>query len=211
MAKNNMLLGYARNALGDIVFTRIKSTEIQKARNRKPANPRSEGQVNTRGRMMAAMEVAKFGRVIFQQANYRRPRNWSVVNNIVHNLLMHSINGFYPAIEIDFGYLAMSVGDMDEVISAAALPTTGKVTFNWALPVGSLSTTSTDYVVCALYNATKKKWTGRYNKVSAGSLTQDVEVPNIWKGDEVHAYMCAVAADLKNASPTTYVGTVSIV
>lgn len=211
MAKNNMLLGYARNALGDIVFTRIKTTEIQKARNRKPANPRSEGQVNTRGRMMAAMEVAKYGRVIFQQANYRRPRNWSVINNIVHNLLMHSITGFYPAIEIDFESLAMSVGDMDEVISAAALPTTGKVTFNWALPVGSLSTTSTDYVVCALYNATKKKWTGRYNKVSAGSLTQDVVVPAIWKGDEVHAYMCAVAADLKNASPTTYIGTVSIV
>ena len=210
MSKNNMLLGYARNALGDIVFTRIKTTQIQKARNRKPANPRSEGQVNTRQRMITAMQVAKRGRVIFQQANYRRPRNWSVINNIVHNLLMHSINGFYPAIEIDFESLAMSVGDMDEVISAAALPTTGKVTFNWALPVGSLSTTSTDYVVCALYNATKKKWTGRYNKVSAGSLTQDVVVPTNWKGDSCYAYMCAVAADLKNASPTTYIGTVTI-
>ena len=211
MAKNNMLLGYARNALGDIVFTRIKTTQIQKARNRKPANPRSEGQVNTRQRMITAMQVAKRGRVIFQQANYRRPRNWSVVNNIVHNLLMHSISGFYPAIEIDFENLAMSVGDMDEVVSAAALPTTGKVTFNWALPVGSLSTKSTDYVVCALCKYTKMKWIGRYNKVSAGSLTQDVEVPATWKADEVHAYMCTVASDLKNASPTTYLGTVSIV
>jgi hypothetical protein len=210
MAKNNMFLGYARNALGDIVFTRIKTTEIQKARNRKPANPRSEGQVNTRERMIAAMEIAKSGKVLFQQANYRRPRNWSVINNIVHNLLMHSITGYYPAIDIDFEHLAMSVGDMDEVISAAATATTGKVTFNWALPVGSLSTKSTDYVVCALFNDTKKKWIGRYSNVSAGTLTQDVEVPANWKGDAVHAYMCAVATDLKNASPTTYLGTVSL-
>ena len=210
MAKNNMLLGYARNALGDIVFTRIKTTEIQKARNRKPANPRSEGQVNTRQRMIAAMEVAKFGKVLFQQANYRRPRNWSVINNIVHNLLMNSISGFWPAIDIDYQHLAMSVGDMDEVISAAALPTTGKVTFNWALPVGSLSTKSTDYVVCALFNVAKGKWAGRYHQVSAGSQTQDVEEPANWKGDTCYAYMCAVAADLKNASPTTFLGTVSI-
>lgn len=210
MSKNNMLLGYARNALGDIVFTRIKTTQIQKARNRKPSNPRSEGQVNTRERMIVAMSVAKFGKVLFQQANYRRPRNWSVVNNIVHNLLMKSINGFYPAIDIDFEHLAMSVGDMDEVLSAAALPTSGKVTFSWALPVGSLSTKSTDYVVCALFNVTKMKWVGRYHQVVAGSLKQDVEVPSNWKGDDVHAYMCAVATDLKNASPTTYIGTVSI-
>ena len=206
-----MLLGYARNALGDIVFTRIKTTQIQKARNRNPANPRSEGQINTRGRMITAMEIAKYGKVLFQQANYRRPRNWSVINNIVHNLLMHSIIGFYPAIEVDFQNLAMSVGDMDEISNGAALATTGKVTFNWELPAGSISTTQTDYVVCALYNETKKKWQGRYNRVSAGALTQDVQVPQTWKGDQVHAYMCVVAADLKNASPTTYLGTVSIV
>lgn len=210
MAKNNMLLGYARNALGDIVFTRIKTTEIQKARNRKPANPRSEGQVNTRQRMIAAMEIAKRGKVLFQQANYRRPRNWSVVNNIVHNLLMYSIDGFYPAIEINLEHLVMSVGDMDEVVSAKATAAAGKVTFSWALPVGSLSTKSTDYVVCALFNSTKKKWTGRYYQVSAGSLTQDVEVPANWKGDDVYTYMCAVASDFKNASPTTNMGTVSI-
>lgn len=206
-----MLLGYARNALGDIVFSRIKTTQIQKARNRKPANPRSQAQVNTREKMAAAMAIAKFGKVLFQQANYRRPRNWSIVNNIVHNLLMHSISGDYPAIEVDFSHLFMSTGDMDEVSNAKTTATTGKVTFNWQLPIGSLSTKSADYVICALYNETKQKWGGRYNGISAGALTQDIDVPAKWKGDTVHAYMCAVAENLMNASPTTYLGTVAIV
>lgn len=211
MAKNNMLLGYARNALGDIVFSRIKTTEIQKARNRKPANPRSEGQVNTREKMKAAMAIAKMGAVLFQQANYRRPRNWSVVNNIVHNILIHATSGDYPAIEIDYQNLPMSTGDMDEISNGAILPTAGKVTFTWVLPAGSLSTKSTDYVVCALFNVTKMKWVGRYHQVVAGSLKQDVQVPNTWIGDTVHAYMCVVAANLKDASPTTYIDIVHVV
>lgn len=45
MAKGNMLLGYSRGAVGDVVFSRIKGQQVVRARNRKPANPKTVAQM----------------------------------------------------------------------------------------------------------------------------------------------------------------------
>lgn len=50
MAKGNMILGYLRGAIGDIVFWRAKGQQMSRARNRAPANPRTELQIDVRAR-----------------------------------------------------------------------------------------------------------------------------------------------------------------
>lgn len=50
MAKGNMILGYLRGAIGDIVFWRAKGQQMARARNRAPANPRTELQIDVRAR-----------------------------------------------------------------------------------------------------------------------------------------------------------------
>ncbi len=59
MAKNNMLLGYARGKVGDLVFQRRKGEQIVKARNRNPANPRTWAQQMQRVRMYAPVAFYK--------------------------------------------------------------------------------------------------------------------------------------------------------
>lgn len=59
MAKNNMLLGYARGKVGDIVFQRRKGEQIIKARNRNPNNPRTWSQQMQRVRMYAPVAFYK--------------------------------------------------------------------------------------------------------------------------------------------------------
>lgn len=57
MAKGNMILGYLRGAIGDIVFWRAKGQQMARARNRAPSNPRTEYQVTQRAKWA---NVAKF-------------------------------------------------------------------------------------------------------------------------------------------------------
>lgn len=59
MAKNNMLLGYARGKVGDLVFQRRKGEQIVKARNRNPNNPRTWSQQMQRVRMYAPVAFYK--------------------------------------------------------------------------------------------------------------------------------------------------------
>ena len=75
MAKNNMLLGYARGKVGDLVFQRRKGEQIVKARNRNPNNPRTWSQQMQRVRMYAPvafykMAVENFFRFAFEDKKY---------------------------------------------------------------------------------------------------------------------------------------------
>lgn len=58
MAKGNMLLGYSRGSVGDVVFSRSKGQQVQRARNRNPNNPKTFEQVLQRAYF--ASNVAAF-------------------------------------------------------------------------------------------------------------------------------------------------------
>lgn len=59
MAKGNMLLGYSRGAVGDLVFARSKGQQVARARNRNPNNPNTEAQVLQRSRFAGALRFFK--------------------------------------------------------------------------------------------------------------------------------------------------------
>lgn len=54
-----MLLGYARGSVGDVTFFRSKGTQKARARNRKPANPKTEKQVIQRAYFADAVRFFK--------------------------------------------------------------------------------------------------------------------------------------------------------
>lgn len=57
MAKGNAFVGMLRGSIGDVTFQRLKGAQISKARNRQPANPRSQAQQYQRARFL---EPSKF-------------------------------------------------------------------------------------------------------------------------------------------------------
>lgn len=68
MAKGNMLLGYARGKVGDLVFTRVDGEQVTRPRNRHPANPRTNKQLVQRAIMATVMAAYSAGRDIFDHS-----------------------------------------------------------------------------------------------------------------------------------------------
>lgn len=68
MAKGNMLLGYSRGKVGDVVFSRQNGEQITRARNRYPRNPRSNGQLYQRAIMATVMQAYSKGKAIFDHS-----------------------------------------------------------------------------------------------------------------------------------------------
>lgn len=56
MSKGNVVLGYGRGAIGDMVLTRLKGQQVAKARNRQPANPRTAPQMRQRAGFIAPLK-----------------------------------------------------------------------------------------------------------------------------------------------------------
>lgn len=76
-----MLLGMARGAVGDVVFSRLKGQQVSRARNRKPNNPRSSSQMYQRALFADAVKFYTRGRRnLFQFAFEDKKENESDYN-----------------------------------------------------------------------------------------------------------------------------------
>lgn len=63
-----MLLGFARNKLGDLVFSRSDGQQVIRARNRAPKNPNSDKQLVQRAIMANVMQLYSVGQSIFNHS-----------------------------------------------------------------------------------------------------------------------------------------------
>lgn len=68
MSKGNLLLGYARGAVGDVVFSRLDGQQITRARNRAPRNPKTNPQLVQRAFMATILQAYKAGKAIFDHS-----------------------------------------------------------------------------------------------------------------------------------------------
>lgn len=122
MSKGNVLLGMARGAVGDIVFSRLKGQQVTRARNRQPANPRTSSQMYQRALFTDAVKFYTRGRRnLFQFAFENKKENESDYNAFMRENAKRGVviskaafdNYGYPAL----GNFIMSKGTLPPMLS----------------------------------------------------------------------------------------------
>lgn len=122
MSKGNVLLGMARGAVGDIVFSRLKGQQVTRARNRQPANPRTSAQMYQRALFTDAVKFFTRGRRnLFQFAFENKKENESDYNAFMRENAKRGVviskaafdNYGYPAL----GNFIMSKGTLTPMTS----------------------------------------------------------------------------------------------
>lgn len=112
MATGNLLLGYGRRSIGDVTFYRSGGQQRSRARNRKPANPRSEKQsiqrmiLSTAAKMASAFEPIvnhSWEGVAVGQASVQHFR--SLAMNTLRTAAVKIIND--PSVRTPFGQYAI--------------------------------------------------------------------------------------------------------
>lgn len=107
MSKGNLFLGYGRGSIGDVTFSRNKGQQVARARNRKPANPRTQKQMTQRSIFMSAVKFFSRGvQNLFQFAFEDKTQNESDYNCFMRHNAKSGIymtkdnfdNQRYPAI-----------------------------------------------------------------------------------------------------------------
>ena len=132
MSKGNVLLGMARGAVGDIVFSRLKGQQVTRARNRMPANPRTSSQMYQRALFTDAVKFYTRGRRnLFQFAFENKKENESDYNAFMRENAKRGVviskaafdNYGYPAL----GNFIMSKGTLPPMIGSELINTGMKV------------------------------------------------------------------------------------
>lgn len=124
MSKGNVLLGMARGAVGDVVFSRLKGQQVARARNRQPANPRTSSQMYQRALFTDAVKFFTRGRRnLFQFAFENKKANESDYNAFMRENAKRGVviskaafdNYGYPAL----GNFIMSKGTLPPMVESS--------------------------------------------------------------------------------------------
>lgn len=83
MSKGNMLLGYARGKVGDVVMARALGSQQTRAYNDKPKNPKTESQMNQRVKMLNLINFYKFSKNYLQYEKGGSNTKFSTFNKFV--------------------------------------------------------------------------------------------------------------------------------
>lgn len=115
MAKGNLILGYGRGAIGDVVLTRSGGQQTSRARNRTPRNPNSPLQVVQRARFRSASGFftqlgADFFKYAFAKKISESDYNIFVKNNSAVSPLV--AKGFYDSPSVMYAPMVMSTGSL---------------------------------------------------------------------------------------------------
>lgn len=118
-----MLLGMARGAVGDVVFSRLKGQQVSRARNRKPNNPRSSSQMYQRALFSDAVKFYTRGRRnLFQFAFEDKKENESDYNAFMR---INAKRGVVISKAAFDNYPYPALGDF--IMSKGTLPPTSSV------------------------------------------------------------------------------------
>lgn len=145
MAKGNMLLGYSRGSVGDVVFYRDGGTQRQRARNRNPNNPKTEAQQAQRSKFANAVKFFKqvnsnFFRFAFED---KKPNESDYNAFMRHNVSRSGYIGYaanklpnWPAL----GLWQLSDGSLPEITAAAESQVEGDLRYDLGVSIAGATT-----------------------------------------------------------------------
>lgn len=137
MAKGNMLLGRSRGSVGDVTFSVVKGQQVQKARNRQPANPRTLSQSFQRARFAAAVKFYTRGNQALYKFAFENKRS----TESDYNAFMRENVKIAPAISKaafdNYDYPVVAPFIMSKGSIAPLTCTEDTNNFNWVTPISA--------------------------------------------------------------------------
>lgn len=191
MSKGNMLLGYARGKVGDVVMARALGKQQTRAYNDKPKNPKTESQMNQRVKMLNLINFYKFSKNYLQYEKGGSNTKYSTFNKFVRYNIAATPNyltkeQFLNNDAIPNGYY-YSIGSLawpQIPFTIDSRDSNGSVNFNWELgnvnqfPFSFQSDDKASYVLSKLFSYFGAKTTnailtvfGQYSDAITGVAT----------------------------------------
>ena len=198
MAKfNSTTFGTISGRHGSAVAATTKDGKSYLRIFRAPSDPKSKKQVAQRTKFAFANSSLSCFRGLFKETfNNSRGMNMGVSYALKDAITCES-----PDFSIDYSKLLFTTGSINQALSATASQINSKVTVKWDFIEASLSKAD-DNVSFIFFNENTQLSIHLRDACIREDKTFDVELPEAWKGSEVHCWMYISATN--NLMSTNY-------
>jgi hypothetical protein len=201
------ILGGVSGKVANVIGARWKGIDYIRAKPLSVANPRTLAQVNQRNKFSLVLRFLQpnlnFVRVGYK--NYAVKK--SQFNSAMSYLLNNAIIGTSPNFDIDYSLALLTRGNLSGALNPVFdLTTAGQVQFSWDDNSAQGSALETDKVMVVVYNPLKGESVYLTEGAARIDLSQTVNIPNSYSGDEVHMFISFMNFEETQLSNSIYIG-----
>jgi hypothetical protein len=201
------ILGGVSGKVANVIGARWKGIDYIRAKPLSVANPRTLAQVNQRNKFSLVLRFLQpnlnFVRVGYK--NYAVKK--SQFNSAMSYLLNNAIIGTSPNFDIDYSLALLTRGNLSGALNPVFdLTTAGQVQFSWDDNSAQGSALVTDKVMVVVYNPLKGESVYLTEGAARIDLSQTVNIPNSYSGDEVHMFISFMNFEETQLSNSIYIG-----
>ncbi|TDQ09219.1 DUF6266 family protein [Pedobacter metabolipauper] len=206
----NGILGGVQGCIGDVEgFIRNGEAFIRK-RKKKSTVPRSVKQLANMQKMSVIGEMihsmTSFVALGFELIS--KNQSFSANNAAKSYQLKHSLQGQYPNLNIDYAQVRLSEGQLPVAVNPIVNLMDNGVQFSWEIDADQSYDRATPRVMLLVYAPALKKSYYTLSGARKNAGTDFMELPDSFKGHELHAYISFITDDKNEISNSAYVGSI---
>ncbi|HEY1008605.1 MAG TPA: DUF6266 family protein [Sphingobacteriaceae bacterium] len=174
--------------------------------------PATQRQLEQRAKFQTAVNFLQSAKSVLNLGFRTQKTGRATGYNIgLQKLLAEAITGVYPAFAIDYAKVTISAGGLGSAIGPAMLsaqPAT--LTITWAPSVNGLNAFVDDQAKILMYNEAKNQFILNDTEVLRSEGMYETELPAVYSGDQIHAWIFFTDRNNALTSNSIYVGSVML-
>jgi len=206
--KKGIIGGFA-GRVGPVIGSSWKGIPYMKTRPEKVANPRTPGQLNHRGKLVATIRflspLKEFLRAGFVEMAIRMTEFTAAMSSNYH----HAVTGSYPDFEIDYPRVLVSQGTLCGAWNPAVRAEAGQLIFSWQNNADNMEVMDTDRVMLLVYHPALHKAVYLVGGNTRDIGSQVLILPSSFTGAELHCYLAFQNMERTAASNSQWLGNCS--
>lgn len=207
----NGILGGFSGKVGTVVGACWKGIDYMRALATSITNPRTAAQLDQRAKFSLIIAFLRpltaFLRIGFKSAALKM----SAFNAAVAFNLKNAISGAYPNYALDYTKVRLTQGNLTGALNPVAESlAAASVAFSWEDNSLNGEAVADDKVVLMAYNPTKGSGIYAIGNMTRADLTQTLDLPDTFSGDNVECFISFIDAGEDKISDSLYIGSVPV-
>lgn len=207
----NPITGRTRKKFANAVFAKSYTQNVMRSKALQVSNPNTEDQQKQRSKFAIMVAFSQILLGFISQTMKGLYVNMSAYNAFMKANIKTCFTGVFPNFEIDYSLVKTSVGPLLPFEDPGLAMTAGHiVTLTWDDNTGQGNASSTDKLLCLIYNKDKNSISTSMSIAQRDDATLAVTVPASWVGDDVEVYGSFQTETKDKISNSQYFGTGTI-
>lgn len=202
------VIGGFSGKVGPVTGSSWKGIPYMKARPEKVANPKTQGQLDHRGKFTAVIQFLSPMKAFLRAGFTEQAVQKTAFNAAMSYNYHHAVRGTYPDFEIDYSRVLVSQGSLAGAMNPQVSAAAGRINYTWQNNADNMEVMDTDKTLLMIYNPARKTTVSVVGGNTRDSGSQSIVLPTLFAGDELHCYIAFQNMDETAASTSQFVGSI---